>query len=147
MNQLKRIMHKLKELVAVEVDEHIDTVDAKELGEVVDMIKDISETIYYCTITEAMEGKSKVHYSSYPDGIYTGEELSVWHLEHGGNSHIARQKYMEAKKANDKQNQMQELEKYAHELTTDVMDMIKDATVEEKAMLQQKIQMLATKIK
>lgn len=31
--------------------------DAEELGEAVDMLKDIEEAIYYCTITEAMEGK------------------------------------------------------------------------------------------
>lgn len=36
---------------------HLDTVDAKELGEAVDMIKDLAETMYYCTITEAMEKK------------------------------------------------------------------------------------------
>lgn len=36
---------------------HLDTVDTKELGEAVDMIKDLSEAIYYCTITDAMEGK------------------------------------------------------------------------------------------
>ena len=36
---------------------HLDTVNTKELGEVVDMIKDFSEAIYYCTITKAMEGK------------------------------------------------------------------------------------------
>ena len=33
----------------------LSSVDAEELGEVVDMIKDLSEAIYYCTITEAME--------------------------------------------------------------------------------------------
>lgn len=36
---------------------HLDTVDTKELGEVVDMIKDFSEAIYYQTITDAMEEK------------------------------------------------------------------------------------------
>lgn len=30
-------------------------VNAKELGEVVDMVKDLEEAIYYCSITEAME--------------------------------------------------------------------------------------------
>jgi hypothetical protein len=34
-------------------------VDAKELGEAMDMIKDLSEAIYYCTITESMEKSSK----------------------------------------------------------------------------------------
>ena len=38
---------------------HLDQVDAKELGEAVDMIKDLSEAIYYCTITEAMEKGEK----------------------------------------------------------------------------------------
>ena len=41
---------------------HLESVDAKELGEVIDMIKDLSEAVYYCTITEAMEGDKKEHY-------------------------------------------------------------------------------------
>jgi len=34
---------------------NMEKVDAQELGAAVDMIKDLSEAIYYCTITEAME--------------------------------------------------------------------------------------------
>ena len=34
---------------------HIDIADTKELEKTVDMIKDLAETMYYCTITEAME--------------------------------------------------------------------------------------------
>lgn len=33
--------------------------DATELGCAVDMLKDLEEALYYCTITEAMEGKGK----------------------------------------------------------------------------------------
>ena len=33
---------------------NLSQVDAKELGEVIDMIKDLEEAIYYCTITKAM---------------------------------------------------------------------------------------------
>ena len=40
----------------------LTSVDAKELGEAVDMIKDLSEAIYYCTVTEAMEKKDKESY-------------------------------------------------------------------------------------
>lgn len=58
MHRMKHIMHKLTELVEIEVDEHLDSIDACELGEVVDMIKDLAEAIYYCTVTEAMEDKS-----------------------------------------------------------------------------------------
>ena len=38
---------------------NLESVDTKELGEAIDMIKDLSEAIYYCIITEAMEGKDK----------------------------------------------------------------------------------------
>lgn len=37
----------------------ISRVDAHELGEAVDMIKDLAEAIYYCTITESMEKAEK----------------------------------------------------------------------------------------
>ena len=33
----------------------ISKVNAHELGEAVDMIKDLAEAIYYCTITQSME--------------------------------------------------------------------------------------------
>ena len=34
-------------------------VDAKQLGQAIDMIKDLSEAIYYCTITQSMEKAGK----------------------------------------------------------------------------------------
>lgn len=37
----------------------LSRVDAEELGEAVDMIKDLSEAIYYCTITQSMEKSEK----------------------------------------------------------------------------------------
>jgi hypothetical protein len=42
----------------------LDTIDAKEMGEVIDMIKDLSETMYYCSIVKAMEEgeQDKVHH-------------------------------------------------------------------------------------
>ena len=54
---------------------------------------------------------------------------------------------MDGKKYNDKQTQIQVLEKYTQELASDLTDMIKDASPEEKTMLQQKISLLASKIK
>ena len=38
--------------------ECLETVCTKELGEVIDMIKDLKEAIYYEAITKAMEGDS-----------------------------------------------------------------------------------------
>jgi hypothetical protein len=43
---------------------HLETVDAKELGEVIDMIKDLEEAIYYCTVVEAMKGEQSEQKSS-----------------------------------------------------------------------------------
>ena len=33
--------------------------NTKELGEAIDMVKDLSEAIYYCTVTKAMEEHSE----------------------------------------------------------------------------------------
>ena len=38
---------------------NLKDVDTKELGQAVDMIKDLSEAIYYCTITQSMEKAEK----------------------------------------------------------------------------------------
>lgn len=58
MEQLKHI----KEILTGQVQSqlgNLQSVDTKELGEVIDMIKDMEEAIYYCTITKAMEAKDK----------------------------------------------------------------------------------------
>ena len=47
MERLKSIKDNL--IAAVQCQD-ISSADAKEMGEVVDMIKDIEEAIYYCTI-------------------------------------------------------------------------------------------------
>ena len=41
---------------------------------------------------------------------------------------------------------MKELEKYLHELSADIVEMIEDASPEEKAFMEKKISALATKI-
>ena len=58
MEQLKTMKHQLTSLVEGEMT-HIDRADYQELGGAIDMIKDLSEAIYYCTITEAMEKSDK----------------------------------------------------------------------------------------
>lgn len=155
-------------------------VDAKELGEAIDMIKDLSEAIYYCTITESMQKTGKDE--KYGQSIHHSEPMySHDYRYYGGNrdldkrygrmsyegdrnyredthpieirdykegrSPITRKTYMERKIHGDsKEMQMQELEKYMHELTEDIMEMVEDASVEEKQILKNKISKLATKI-
>ena len=57
----KKLNHLKEKLVyAVEGQlSNIDAADTKELGEVIDMIKDLEEAVYYCTITKSMEEASK----------------------------------------------------------------------------------------
>ena len=40
---------------------NLNEVDTAELGEAIDMIKDLEEAIYYCTVTEAMSNPKKEH--------------------------------------------------------------------------------------
>lgn len=127
---------------------NLQQVDTNELGEVVDMIKDMEEAIYYCTITKAMEQSEKEIKKdiSYPQ--YREQEMPIEFRDYReGNSPKQRKMYMESKELHkDKETQMKELERYMQELTSDIIDMIKDATPEEKQLLQKKISTLAAKI-
>lgn len=230
MEQLKQMKEALVGCVQGQVYGNMDKVDAQELGAAIDMIKDLSEAIYYCTITEAMdeegkEDKSKhgrmyysprqvpmMYHMPYPVEIYdprsreryndgmmyaqggnsgssnSGSNSSSggnnargggtrgYHdgmipmyndganytmYEQGGNRNYSemmrdpregrsgerRKMYMEGKNHKDKAQQMKELETYMQELSSDLTEMIQDASPEEKQMLQQKISVLATKIK
>lgn len=54
MHRLKSMKETLISCVQGQLAD-IKNADTKELGEAVDMIKDLEEAIYYCTITKAME--------------------------------------------------------------------------------------------
>lgn len=55
MERLKAMKESLVSCVQAQICGGLKDVDAKELGEAVDMIKDLEEAMYYCTIIEAME--------------------------------------------------------------------------------------------
>ena len=59
MEALKKMKECLINVAEGQVYGNIEKVDAEELGEVMDMIKDLSEAIYYCTITESMEKQAQ----------------------------------------------------------------------------------------
>ena len=196
MKRLEQMKECLVGCVQNQINGHLDQVDAKELGEAIDMIKDLEEAIYYATITKAMkdedEDKQKSHHqqqqpmyyppqndmmynngsmynrggSMYNNGyngnsggnnsrgggsrgysnIPMGEEYERDYRE--GSSPMYRRMYMESKEmGQDNVKNMQDLENYMHELSNDIMEMIGQATPEEKQMLRQKITALATKIK
>lgn len=246
LEPIKDMCKKLEEAVKHELSKGIENVDAKELGEVVDMIKDLYEAkekivkaCYYKGVLEAMEehdfededeieeegrrgyrgqprsqsgrfmsrgdgrrsnrGRSSrrgyddmmmyddmdydemermrdMDRMSYGRMGYSGSGSSGGSSMGGssssgmssgsmgsqggsrgysdggrdsreGRSGQMRRGYMEAKeKGADKQQKMKELEDYMKELSSDVTEMIGDASPEEKSMLKNKMQVLIQKI-
>ena len=65
MERLKHVKETLMSVIESQMA-HIHDVDAQELGEAIDMIKDIEEAIYYCTVVEAM--KEPRHQEPYYEG-------------------------------------------------------------------------------
>lgn len=55
MEKLKKINNKIIECVYEELEHNWDNINICELGEAVDMIKDLEKAIYYETIIKAME--------------------------------------------------------------------------------------------
>ena len=181
---------------------NLHEVDTEELGQAIDMLKDLEEALYFCTITEAMNasgnGKVEVEYEKehkknghsqmngsdqmyypypmmYNDGWDNGNsnlqmnaqgrdsmgryagngnggprsdysEPMYMRDDREGRSPTNRRMYMEAKLSKDKATQLRELEKYMQELTSDMVEMIQDASSEEKQYLEKKISALAAKI-
>lgn len=193
MDRLKTMKETLVSCIEGQMT-HLNSVDTKELGEVIDMVKDLEEAIYYCTITKAMEEgeKEKTHsrkyykeplypYSDWDEPPYWedpfwGRDIDKrkgkmyyseprkkphddperehpidWSVDirdrREGRSPHSRKMYMESKEMHhDKAKQMKELESYMQELTTDILEMIEEASPEEKQYLSSKISTLATKI-
>ena len=60
MERLKNMKESLMNAAQAQINGNLECVDTEELGDVIDMIKDLEEAIYYCSITEAMgENKEK----------------------------------------------------------------------------------------
>lgn len=77
----ERLKH-LKESLMICVENQMCNIyeaDTAELGEAIDMLKDLEEALYYCTITEAME-KGGEHKSDY------GKNHNGTHDEYGHSS-------------------------------------------------------------
>ena len=150
--RLKHIKHTLLTCIESQVN-NIYEADASELGAAIDMLKDLEEAMYYCTVTEAMLGNEKhndwgMEKMCCSDPILEEDDMKpMHHNPHEGRSPMCRKAYMEAKQMHgDKATQLRELEKYMQELTTDIVEMISDASPEEKQYLEKKINTLAVKI-
>lgn len=190
METLKNIKEQLVAQVQGQMGD-LRKVDTKELGEVIDMIKDLAKTMYYCSVVEAMDdakeneqmrGNNTYYYMEkylptypyrdddyynrgrmyYSDGNSSSDSNSnnsggrsyyeerypiIMRDEREGRSGGRRRMYMESKQMSaDTSQKIQNLEEYMRELTSDIMEMIQDASPEEKAVLQKKLNTLASKM-
>lgn len=173
MERLRTIKNQLISEVQTQMSD-LKCVDTKELGEVIDMIKDIAQTEYYCEIYKQMkdaEEESKHYYytpmdrmyyprkekseyrpnpwNGYEEEPYYDKDFILSHMrdEREGRSPVKRKMYMESKMSgSDSTKSMKELESYLQDLTSDMMDLLEKASPEEKAMVQKKVNTLAAKI-
>ena len=86
MEQLKNIEQCLIGSVQGQLGD-LKKVDAKEMGEVIDMIKDLEEAMYYCAITEAME-KTKEKEESMPMNVNYYMEGDMGRSYYGGGNRM-----------------------------------------------------------
>lgn len=73
MMRMSAIEGKILEMLEVESMKGLENADAAELGEVIDMLKDLAEAKYYCSVVMAMDqGSDTMGYNSrrYSDGRY-----------------------------------------------------------------------------
>ena len=82
----------------------------------------------------------KVYRDSYYDNwseepLQNNERMTMTRDRREGKSPMSRKNYMESKEMHQpKTTQMRELEKYLQELSSDIVEMIQDASPEEKAL-------------
>lgn len=193
MERLKQMKEQLITAVMGEMN-NLAEANTHELGEAMDMIKDLSEAIYYCSITKAMEdsekekeysqGTNNYYYTErympydtyhrdmdrmegrmyYTDGggnstsssssngsnsstmNYTERDYPVMRDSREGRSPMRRRMYMESKATHQNDKAMNDLENYMRDLNQDIMEMINQASQEEKEMLKKKMNVLATKL-
>lgn len=188
VKRLKDMETRLVNCLEMEIAKDLKQVDAKEMGEVVDMVKDLEEAIYYATITDAMHEKDshsdtmyynpnmrdmdkmygKMYYPYYYTPAMMNDKMmpqnkknhdymiyaydyptEIMRDHREGRSYLSRKNYMESKDLhkNETALHLKELDNYLQELGHDITEMIQEATPEEKQLLQQKLSILASKIK
>ena len=156
MERLKHIEETLLSCIESQLS-HLECVDTHELGEAIDMIKDLAESKYYCSVVKAMEeteeysrdidrNHGRMYYEGRQNWGREPREVMVRDPKEG-RSPVSRKTYMESKVLHkDKASKIKDLEKYMAELTTDIVEMIEDASPEERQMLEKKMTNLTTKI-
>lgn len=118
MDYIKEIKEIVAEQAYEQLKHNLDKVDTKELGEVVDMIKDTAEACYYCSVVEAMEEAKEeaekrgevVYYTErylpyYTDKMYA-DERSMDSTNHDGMRYASRRRMSNGQYAPERDGRM-----------------------------------------
>ena len=165
MERIARIKDDLIAMVEEQVARGgLHNIDTHELGDVVDMIKDLAEACYYCE--KAKEAKMCNEEMEYDEYDYRDRDRKTGRMfypggnsgSRGGNSGSRGGSYNTTAYARgmrggrrgfSENNPMdsREIEHYINDLSEELIDMLRDINPEDKAVFQQKISSLANKIK
>lgn len=95
MEQLKMIKEQITSQVAAQMN-NLQDVHTKELGEAIDMIKDLAEAEYYCSVVKAMEEASEnkekatnnYYYTDqyYPSAYYRDVDRNLGRMYYSGSN-------------------------------------------------------------
>ena len=156
MKRLKAIKDTLLCAIEDQMCGNLALVNTKELGEVVDMVKDISEIMYYCSVVEAM-GKSSTSKSKATTPNHDTGQMAITGSPYGeeeewdegeGKSPLKRKEYLIAKEEHEEKDKLlHELDEYLYELSSDLTEIFDKAMPEEKVMLKTKITAMLDKMK
>ena len=176
IERMHSMIEKLSESALSEFEKGIGCVDTCEMGAVIDMIKDLAEAEYYATLAKTMQESDTedvlAMLDRYGDRRYYSQNYrmtpemyrdmdrdtgKMYYADANMPSNEsrydkARRHYTETKElhrgntAEDKEHKMRDLEKLMQELATDITELVADASTEERALLRQKLQVLAQKI-
>lgn len=119
--------------------EDLEGVCTQELGEVIDMIKDLSKAIYYDVVTEAMLEVDELDEESTKT-----KKMDTHETTHGYPSYHS---YIKVKNNHsDSAILMKELEKYMTDIHQDLSEIVKNALPEEKQYLNKKLNTIIAKL-
>lgn len=132
MNCFNTIKDKLITVVKEQM-ECLEKVDAKEMGEVIDMIKDLEQCIYYQTVIQAMTGNEYGFIDSDECDMYQSDYFK--HLDQLASKGL-KQAYMDTKRTNIAHSEkIARLNAFVEAFKTDMNKMIENTTEQERQIL------------
>lgn len=154
IEKLTKMEEKLVDCLSSQLDMGIEKVDTEEAYKVVDIIKDLAEAKYYCSITEAMEeSEYGEDYDEKGRKFYGGNRMKRRYYSEPYDMQKDRMEsrydrnrryFTEAKLSG--QEDTEKLDKFLETFQEDFLEMIPKLTPQEKTIAKQKFTAWAQKV-